>query len=142
MQRGGAHGLGSQSHIGQANDASNHKKNYLSQSSALKNHSADKTRSIQPITEKILDEEHDESGIQSPKDDKIEEEVDEDIARSGEVIDLEKVKMNNDDTIQEEPKEAETAETPKSHKLNINDFDVSSKEGFKELLRFQMRIYD
>jgi hypothetical protein len=37
----------------------------------------------------------------------------------------------------------EASETKaKAEKVKFDQFDVSSKDGFKELLRFQMRIYD
>ena len=136
--------------------------------------SGDKNQSIQPITEKILDEEHEESGqidyerAQEP----VEEDID-DIERSPDVIDLHAVKANDDHLPKDEESSQQEAEsdggllnlqkvassatndgqgkqpdqqseltTPKSRQLNIDDFDVSSKAGFKQLLRFQMRIFD
>lgn len=60
--------------------------------------SGDKNQSIQPITEKILDEEHEESGqidyegTQEP----VEEDIDDDIERSPDIIDLHAVKANDD----------------------------------------------
>lgn len=67
-------------------------------SSAAKMQSADKNHSIQPITEKILDEEHEESGVldeKKSKDDVVEEDID-DIERSPDIIDLHAVKANDD----------------------------------------------
>lgn len=57
--------------------------------------SGDKNQSIQPITEKILDEENEESG-RIDKPDEVEEEIDDDIERSPDIIDLHAVRANDD----------------------------------------------
>jgi hypothetical protein len=69
-----------------------------SMSSAVKLKSGDKNQSIQPITEKILDEEHEESGnIDDKVQDPVEEDIDDDIERSPDIIDLHDIKANNDE---------------------------------------------
>ena len=129
--------------------------------------SADKNLTVHPITETILDEENEESGvIEQDQQEFVEEEIDDDIERSPEVVDLQAVKEHSDvakkadgaaestsgsmlklQKIQthkdrELPDNQSELTTPKSRQLNINDFDVSSKNGFKQLLRFQMRLFD
>lgn len=123
--------------------------------------------SIQPIAEKILDEENEESGLlnNGAQDDPVEEDIDDDIERSPEIVDLNAVKANDDYDVDDmnktnnsesgmkfnlqkianeaikEPKggPAPTSTnnnitehtTPKSNRqLKIDDFDVSSKNGF------------
>lgn len=59
--------------------------------------------------------------------DKKDEADDYDTTRTPEVINLDKVKANN-----------ELNKPP----ARFDQFDVSTKQGFKELMRFQMRIFN
>lgn len=107
---------------------------------------------MEPITEKIGDEENEDSGILEEKLERQEDPMmndEDDIGRSPEVIDLAAIdgRSKHDltpktDLQSEAQTDNSTLTTPKQRALNINDFDVSSKQGFKQLLRFQMRIFD
>ena len=79
-----------------------------------------------------------------------ESDEDDDIGRSPDPIDLANLQVSQDAAIklhavqQEKEKPAESEQqTPKQEgRLSVDQFDVSTKEGFKELLRFQLRIFD
>lgn len=58
-----------------------------------------------------------------------------DIARTPEVIDLDEVRPNNDGLAVKNKRRT-------SDQLALSNFDVSTKEGFQQLFRFQMRIFD
>lgn len=93
-----ARGVIASAHGGSAqalHEGSHHKMQSIS--SAAKMKSGDKNQSIQPITEKILDEEHEESGqIDYGTQEPVEEDIDDDIERSPDIIDLHAIKANDD----------------------------------------------
>jgi hypothetical protein len=101
--------------------------------SANKGKSGSELREVEPIQEEFRDDFED----------------DDDIQRTPEVINLNEVKANNDE-IKEQiirnreslVKEEEEAAQGKADQVKFDQFDVSSKGGLKELLRFQMRIFD
>ena len=55
------------------------------------------------------------------------------MARTPDVINLSEVTANEEEQSKKEGRRRE---------LNFEQFDVSTKEGFKELMRFQMRIFE
>lgn len=75
-------------------DGSNQKLNSMSSAQINSENKNSNSHSIQPIAEKILDEEREESGLvtSGAQDDPVEEEIDDDIERSPEVVDLNAVK--------------------------------------------------
>lgn len=106
-------------------DGSNQKLNSLS-SAQINSEHKNNNSSIQPIAEKILDEEGEESGIQNngADDDPVEEEIDDDIERSPEIVDLNAVKAHDDP---EEDDDLNANQTNNSEGLKFNLQKIASE---------------
>ena len=63
------------------------------------------------------------------KDKILKDDSDDDMARTPDIINLSEVTANDDEQNSKKPKS-------KKEQVNFEAFDVSSKEGFKELMRF------
>ena len=98
-------------------------------------------REVQPIQEKENEESHENVAYDAPGQVKDNGEDEYDTTRTPEVVNLDEIRANNDGMHTSKSK-AQIQPIPEKKPIKFEQFDVSSKQGFKELLRFQMRIFD